>query len=137
VWTVRHFASPVDPREDVGQWRAAATDAEPTRQAGLRLRYGMGGPALSNDGSIADHFGTVAETTLVLPAGEYALETVSDDGVRAWIDGELVIDDWTWHAPRKHSSNFTIDKERSVSIRVEHFELDGYAVLEANLVPQR
>ena len=28
----------------------------------------------------------------------YTLSTISDDGVRLWLDGQLVLDDWTEHA---------------------------------------
>ncbi len=32
-------------------------------------------------------------------SGTYRLTTVSDDGVRLWLDGKLVIENWTDHAP--------------------------------------
>ncbi|MFX8320180.1 PA14 domain-containing protein, partial [Acinetobacter baumannii] len=40
-----------------------------------------------------------AETT-----GTYTLTTKSDDGVRVYINGQLVIDDYTYHAPTYDSA---------------------------------
>jgi hypothetical protein len=54
---------------------------------------------------------------------------MSDDGIRVWLDDRLVIDDWTWHGPTAHDYEFTIDEAKSIDIRIEHFELDGYALL--------
>lgn len=36
-------------------------------------------------------------------SGEYVFSTVSDDGVRLWVNGVLVIDNWTGHAPTSNS----------------------------------
>ncbi|MFH1746849.1 MAG: PA14 domain-containing protein [Planctomycetota bacterium] len=76
----------------------------------------------------ADYFGTVAETSLPLPAGSYQLWSTSDDGIRIWLDGQLVIEDWTHHAPHEHSA--TVNLEKGVhSFRIEHFEITGHAQL--------
>jgi hypothetical protein len=82
-----------------------------------------------------DRFGTLARTRITFPAGTWRIRTLSDDGIRVWIDDELVIDDWTWHPPKEHTYEFTVDAEREVPIRVEHFELDGYAVLTLAFEP--
>jgi len=34
---------------------------------------------------------------VTLPEGEYSLRTISDDGIRVWVDGELVLDHWEPH----------------------------------------
>ena len=99
----------------------------------------MGGPG---EGFPADHFGTIAQTTIPMPVGDWRIRTVSDDGVRVWVNDELVIDNWTWHAPTEDVGLFTIEggdaasgplsattSPSDVHFRVEHFELDGYAQL--------
>jgi parallel beta-helix repeat protein len=83
-----------------------------------------------------DRFGTVAETNARLPAGRYAIRTISDDGLRVWVDGRLVIDDWTWHAPREHSAELHLNAGLH-KFRIEHFEIDGYARLKLTLEPVR
>lgn len=135
-WQVKHFASPVDPREDVEAWRAAAAaeDLKAKPVEDLRLAFGMGGP----DGlEITDHFGTVANLNVALPATDWKITTRSDDGIRVWIDEELVIDDWTHHGAKSHEYAFTVETRKLVRIRVEHFELDGAALLEVQLLRDR
>ncbi len=50
------------------------------------------------------------------------LATVSDDGVRLWLDGELVIDDWTGHPPKLNTANLPLEAGRVAEIRLEYFE---------------
>jgi len=45
----------------------------------------------------------------------------------------LLINNWTWHAPTMDTAELTIEVARTVEIRVEHFELDGWAVLSLEL----
>ncbi|MEM6313617.1 MAG: PA14 domain-containing protein, partial [Planctomycetota bacterium] len=39
-----------------------------------------------------------------LEAGSYQFRTRSDDGIRVWVDGDLVIDEWSNHGPRYDAS---------------------------------
>ena len=66
-----------------------------------------------------------------MPEGEYFLDVSSDDGVRVWVDGKMVHDDWTYHAPRQESISLSLGGQHFV--RIEHFEIDGYATLTAQL----
>lgn len=144
-WNVTVFASPNDPREDAESWRKASATGVTFRLPGLSLRYGSGGPSDLMDApqSVKDaklpreRFGTLASTELTIPAGEWLINTESDDGIHVWVDDKLVIDDWTHHAPKQHSADLKIDAERKVKIRVEHFELDGFAVLTVTLEPAK
>ncbi|MEM7229937.1 MAG: right-handed parallel beta-helix repeat-containing protein [Planctomycetota bacterium] len=137
-WFIRSFPSPVDPREDIETWREAATTVFPVDRLGLSETFGDGGPSwMTMDARPVDHFGTIAETTIELPAGTWWLKTTSDDGIRVWIDDQMVIDDWTWHPPREQIAEFELEAARTITIRVEHFELDGYAVLDCRLYPVR
>jgi hypothetical protein len=85
------------------------------------------------EGIPRDHYATLAIGKVALPPGEYVLNVTSDDGVRVWIDGKLVIDNWTWHGP-------TLDKASlsggAHTIRVEHFEIDGYSTLKVDIQPK-
>lgn len=136
-WTVRVFAYETDPREDVDAWHKEAADALEFELPSLDLKYGGGGPsdlpgapAGIRDAKLPrEHFGTIATTSVTFPPGRWQIITNSDDGIRVWADGKLVIDDWTWHAPKKHDAELSFDKATTVELRVEHFELDGYAIL--------
>jgi hypothetical protein len=128
-WRVRSFAWTIDPRQDHAGWRAQVADAPARPLPRLRLAYGMQGP----EGLAPDRFGTLAEARVELDAGEYELAITSDDGVRVRVDGALVHEDWTWHAPKTERAGFRVEKRRPVRLEVEHFELDGYAVLTVEL----
>jgi hypothetical protein len=139
TWSIRAFEWEVDPREDVDAWRAEgeATGVVIERDT-LDLRFGSGDPSRAlglPQRMRADRFGTIATTRLVIPPGTWRIRTVSDDGIRVWLDGEVVIDDWTWHPPKEHVHEFTLGEQRTIDVRVEHFELDGYAVLSFDLEP--
>ena len=143
-WRATFFAWTVDPREDLAGWRAQAESAS-ARRADLdsvSFGYGMGGPkdqeiseAITEAGPGADRFGMIATTKLVLPAGRWRVSTLSDDGVRVMADGKPVLENWTWHGPTRDSGEFNIAEERLVELTVEHFEIDGYAVLELEIEP--
>jgi hypothetical protein len=138
-WEVVVFPWTHDPREEPEAWRAEASEtaARHAEVETLSLVFGMGGPADllslsggSDRGPGPDSFGTRARTELHFAPGRWKVRTRSDDGIRVWIDDELLIDDWTWHAPREHDAEFRVDGPEAREVRVEHFELDGYAVLE-------
>ena len=98
---------------------------------GLRFLWGGGRPS---ERVPADHFGTLAMTEMELPAGRYEMSTVSDDGVRLSVDGNVVIDNWTWHPPHENRAEVTLGKGTH-AIRIEHFEIDGVAQLEFTMRP--
>ncbi len=141
-WRVTVFPWTVDPREDVAAWRAEADgDAAISVEAeSLDLVYGHGGPsdvALSPEATAAglpgDQFGTIAATELTFPPGRWRLRTLSDDGIRVWLGDDVVIDDWTWHGPTEHVHEFELTESKTLPLRIEHFELDGYAVLTLSI----
>ena len=144
-WFVQAFPTTADPREDEGTWLRDRDRADlGWTMDELDLQYAMGGPmdqalpasrARSRVRPGNDRFGTVATTRIRLPRGRYRLRTLSDDGIRVRIDDQLVLENWTWHEPSEDVAEFTVDRDREVSIEVEHFELDGYAVLKVDIEP--
>ena len=82
-----------------------------------------------------DAFATIATTTVPLTAGRWHLRTVSDDGIRVFVDGEVVIERWNIHGPTPDEAVITLDAARTVAIKVEHFEKDGWAALQVTLEP--
>lgn len=143
-WRATFFPWTVDPREDLDGWRAHADEAGARRAevAALNFPYGGGGPkdqnisdALTKAGPGGDRFGMIATAKLRLPAGEWIARTNSDDGVRVMVDGEPVLENWTWHGPTRDEGRFVVTEDRIVEIVVEHFEIDGHAVLEFTLEP--
>ena len=133
-WDVTFFPSAVDPRQDVETWRREGrSQGVRVSLPALDLPFGSGGP--EDLESTADHFGTIATATVHVPAGVWRIRTTSDDGIRVWLDDDLVIDDWTWHPPKMHTYELELAEGRQITFRVEHFELDGYAILSLELEP--
>ncbi len=143
-WQATFFPWTIDPREDLEGWRAHADEAGARRATvdSLNFAYGSGGPrdidiadVITKAGPGADRFGMIATTKLRLPAGTWRVTSLSDDGVRVLVDGEPIIENWTWHGPTRDEGTFTLDEEQLIEIVVEHFEIDGHAVLELSIEP--
>jgi hypothetical protein len=48
--------------------------------------------------------------------------TRSDDGVRLWVDGKLVIDDWNMHAAAERTGDVALQAGRAYDLRLEYFD---------------
>jgi hypothetical protein len=60
--------------------------------------------------------------------GTYTFSTVADDGVRLWVNGQQIINDWTSHpATTNTSSGVTLQSGVQYAIRLEYYEETGYA----------
>ena len=51
------------------------------------------------------------------------------------VDGKTVLENWTHHGPTRDTAEIEVEADRAVRIEVEHFELDGYAVLDVQIEP--
>lgn len=58
---------------------------------------------------------------LIDTTGEWTFHTDSDDGVRLWVDGQQVINNWTTHPLTRNSGKATLDAGWK-SIQVEFFQ---------------
>ena len=146
-WQATFFKWPadVDPRKDLEGYRklAAGPTAVSAEVDQLSLKYGMRGPSqmdISDKVTAAklgaDHFAMVARAKLPLTKGTWEFATISDDGVRVSVDGKPVIENWAWHGPTRNSGTLALEADKTVEITVEHFQIDGFAVLEFSLLPQ-
>ncbi len=61
--------------------------------------------------------------------GFYTFHTISDDGVRLWVDDKLVIDQWVFQAETEHTGSILLEGNRIYDIRIEYFESGGHAVM--------
>jgi alpha-D-xyloside xylohydrolase len=57
--------------------------------------------------------------------GEYEIGGEGDDGVRVWLDGQLVVDDWGIHAMRFRGKTLSFRKGQRVSLKIEYFQGAG------------
>lgn len=58
----------------------------------------------------------------------YTFYTTSDDGIRLWVDDQLVINSWVDQAPTEHSGAIALAAGATYDIRVEYYERGGGAV---------
>ena len=77
----------------------------------------------------ADDFSARWTRSLGFAAGVYRFFARSDDGVRVWLDGELIVDQW------HDASNVTYSADRALSagthsVRVEYYENRGDAQVQ-------
>ena len=92
----------------------------------LFLDWGYGSP----DPRIpVDYFSAKWDSTQWLPiTGNYTIMVRSDDGVRVWVDGSLVIDQWNDHPPTLYTANryYTAGAH---NVHVEYYERTGTALV--------
>lgn len=100
-----------------------------TRTEAPWFDWGVGAPA---PGIGADNFSVRWTGELqAVEAGTYQLRTLSDDGVRVWVNGVQVINNWTVHAPTVDTSaGITLAAGQRVPITVEFQEFSGGALLQ-------
>lgn len=95
----------------------------------VNLNWGTGSP----DSRIAaDTFSARWEGKVKgVEAGSYQFQTVSDDGVRLWINNQLVIDNWTNHtATTNTSANISLTAGQVVSLKMEYYDNTGSAQIK-------
>jgi hypothetical protein len=60
----------------------------------------------------------------------YTFYTNSDDGVRLWVNGVKLIDNWTDHAPTENSGTIALTSGTKYNIRIDWYENGGGAVAQ-------
>ncbi len=124
--TSTYTSNPTGAAGVVGIWALAKGVATPIASAGRAQWW----PPL------ADRFAklgawSVRWTGTVVPTvdGETTFHTVSDDGVRLWVDGKPLIDNWTGHGPVEDAGTIALKAGKPVAIRLEWFQGAGGATI--------
>jgi hypothetical protein len=55
---------------------------------------------------------------------------VSDDGVRMWVNGNQIINNWQDQAPTESSGTVTLEAGKKYDVRVEYYQGAGGAVMQ-------
>ena len=58
----------------------------------------------------------------------YTFYTTGNDGVRLWVDGEQLVDDWNAHAATENSGRITLEAGKQYDIRMEYYQNTGTAL---------
>ncbi len=90
--------------------------------------WGNGGP----DPSIAvDNFSVRWSGKVeALYSETYTFTTTSDDGVRLWVNGQKLVDNWTNHAATNNSGTINLIAGHTYDITLEFYENGGQAVAQ-------
>lgn len=100
---------------------ATVTKTEPH----IDFDWGAANPAgISNDLFKARFTGYVQS----LDSGQYTFYVTADDGIRLWVNNQLLIDKWIDQGATEYSATITLPKCTKNSIRIEYYENGGDAV---------
>lgn len=131
AWDLRVFAwdSTADPRDGpdvlarlLGQVPVAALQTPVLDWMWYRSRIA---------GVPAERFVVEAEGAVELPEGDYEVVAISDDGIRVWVDGVLMIDRWVAHESVVDRVALASGRHR---LRVEYYQVDGWAELRVEVL---
>ncbi|MFZ5915719.1 MAG: PA14 domain-containing protein [Chloroflexota bacterium] len=100
-------------------------------EATLEHDWGAGSPdpAISPDG-----FSARWTRYIDVTPGTYLFTAISDDGIRVWVDDDLIIDEWFDHS----ASMFTVEKALGSGhhlLKVEYYEHTGLATASLSWAP--
>jgi hypothetical protein len=84
-------------------------------------------------GISADFFSDRFTGTFHFVGGKYRFTAVADDGIRVWVDDNLIIDQWRITSVVAYQVDVDVS-EGNHKIKVEHFENTGSAVVKLRWV---
>ncbi|HJP96312.1 MAG TPA: PA14 domain-containing protein [Candidatus Saccharimonadales bacterium] len=92
----------------------------------INFNWGTGSPAsaIGNNTFSARWTGKI----MVPATGKYTFYTRSDDGVRLWVNGQLLINNWTLHSVTENKAQVTLTAGQKYDIKMEYYENTGKAV---------
>lgn len=95
------------------------------RDSLVRFTWGMGSP---DPGIPVDHF-SARWTGILVPevSGTYRLGASTDDGMRLWLDGKLVIDSWFDRGATLDFITVKLEAGKHYDLRLEYYENTGWA----------
>jgi hypothetical protein len=113
-------------RGDYYSGKAFNTLVASRTDATVNFDWGTGSPLT---GVPADGF-SVRWTGQVSPrfSGTTTFYTQSDDGIRLWVNGQLLVDNWTDHGPTENSGSITLTAGQRYDVKLEYYENGGGAV---------
>ncbi len=129
-WTIRFFEydEDTDPVKQRTGFAKLVAGAPLKTVSANRLDY-ISGRAVE-DGVPRDRFALVAEGAALLPPGAYVLQVISDEGVRVWMDGAMILDEWAPHESKVTRVPIAGGARR---FKVEYDDTTGFAELRFDI----
>ena len=128
-WSTRFFgwSDSTDVRSDSTAFARAARQTPLLERTLARLDFEWYRPQL---GLPLERWALEATGRVELPPGRYRLRSISDDGIRVWVDGALVIDRWSVHESAVDSAPLAAGRHE---LRVQYFQADGWTELRVEI----
>ena len=67
---------------------------------------------------------------LPVESGTYTFRTNSNDGVRLWVNGQLIIDNWTAHTATFNTAKIALQAGQKYDIRLEYYDNSGGSIMK-------
>lgn len=130
-WTVRMFAwaDSTDPRSQPAAFASLLEGPPLVTRTEPRLDYMWYRPTVPS--LPRERWALEARTEVTLPAGRNTLRAISDDAIRVWVDGELVIDRWDPHGSEVDYAEIGGGRHE---VRVHYYQADGWTELRVDFL---
>ncbi|WP_420643347.1 PA14 domain-containing protein [Candidatus Leptofilum sp.] len=97
----------------------------------VNFNWGSGSPGTAVP---SDNFSARWNRTLNFAAGRYRFTATADDGVRMWVNGQLIINGWKDQVPTTYSGEIDLPGG-STPLQVEYYEATGGAQVQVSWTP--
>ncbi|SDD73945.1 type IV pilus assembly protein PilY1 [Variovorax sp. CF079] len=121
-----------NPRTLKGEYyNNTALSGSPTRTVAADSADHIWGSAKPFSDINADNFAARYTGTFVAQeTGTYTFRTISDDGVRLYVNDVLIINNWTNHSTTTNDATVTLTKGSSFTVKLEYFDSGADAVIQ-------
>jgi hypothetical protein len=122
------------PYWNVAYWNNVSLTGDPTvttTDASLNHEWGTRSP---HPGINPDQFSARWTRYIDVAGGRYRFSAVSDDGIRIYVDDELILDEWYDHPWQRFMKDVTLSPGHH-QIKVEYYENQGQAVVRVTWEP--
>ena len=134
-WEVRfyNYDERTDPLTNYEAFRALKMQPPVASKSVSDLAFAWwGAPA---PGVQPDRFAAFAASNFEMVPGRYKITMTSDDGLRLYLDGRLIIDRWSIHEPE--TDEVVVELGGRHRLEAEHFDAGGFAALSFRIEPVR
>ena len=120
-----------EPLDNYGPFDGCLARIDPT------IDFDWSGSRDAWPGLARDHFEIVWTGYVETPdiAGEYTFYPKTDDGVRLYVDGQLLVDEYYDHGPIEFAGTITLEANTKYRIVMEYYENQVWAVAELRWEP--
>jgi len=128
LWWERLAAAPSYPDWKAEYWSNRDLRGAPVlvrNDGAIDFNWGRNAPA---SGVPADNFSVRWTRTAGFDAATYRFHVAADDGVRLWVDDQLILDRWVDQSPRERTADQSLIQGEH-RLRVEYYEHSGDATV--------